>query len=285
MSEDNQLIEISQGEAFADSIMTVKQLPVIEERLLSVKAYVDEAVKNALSLACTEETLADVKKSRADLNKMFQQLETGRKAVKAAVLAPYEQFESTYKTCVSDAFKNADGELRQKITETEQGIKSRCEEELRAYFAELCAAHHLDFISFEQTGVRVDMASAKAKTPKKLKEQLLFFVENVAHTVATIATVDNAEEVLAEYRQSLDFGRSIAVVQDRHRRAEDARKAMEALNEVKAQEAEIIKQVEAFAPPVPKETPQTVTVAFTVTDTVERLRMLKQFLIANNFKF
>lgn len=285
MSEDNQLVEINQEEAFAHSIMTVKQLPVIEERLLSVKAYVDEAVKNALSLACTEETLADVKKSRADLNKMFQQLETGRKAVKAAVLAPYEQFESTYKTCVSDAFKNADGELRQKIAETEQGIKSRCEEELRAYFAELCAVHHLDFIRFEQTGVRVDMAAAKAKTPKKLKEQLLFFVENVAHAVATIAAVDNAEEVMAEYRRTLDLGGSIAAVQDRHRREVDAKKALEALNEAKAQEAEIIKQVEAFAPPVVKETPKTVTATFTVTDTVERLRMLKQFLVANNFKF
>ena len=41
---------------------------------------------------------------------------------------------------------------------------------------DLCSASDVDFVSFEQTGVKIDMASAKSKTPKKLMEQLKFMI-------------------------------------------------------------------------------------------------------------
>ena len=86
-----------------NDLIRVTQLPVIEERLRSMKAHVDESVQEALSLVCTEETVTAVKKARADLNNQFADLEEQRKAVKKAVMEPWERFEAVYKECVCAA--------------------------------------------------------------------------------------------------------------------------------------------------------------------------------------
>lgn len=286
VSEANtQLVPINPDEAFADSLMIVRQLPIIEERLATIKQYVGAEVEKAKAMDCTEETLAHVKKARADLAKMFKQMEAGRKKIKAAVLAPYETFDGKYKDCVANAFMEADAEYKRKIDETEQGIKNRCEEDLRSFFDELCTAHGVDFITFEQSGVKVSMTAARAKNPKQLKDQLADFVANVGVAYDTIMRMDDAEEIMVEYKRTLNLGQAVAIVQDRHRRIQQEQEAAAAREQMQAKQAESVRRVEHFAPPVVKEQPKMVTATFTVTDTIERLRMLKQFLIANNFKF
>ncbi len=128
-----------------NELIRVTQLPVIEERLRSMKDQVDKTVGDAMSLVCTEETVQTVKSIRAGLNNQFMELEEQRTAVKAAVLGPYEQFERVYRECVSDRFRQADGELKGKIDAVVQQSKV-VRREQRDYFAELCAARHIDFM-------------------------------------------------------------------------------------------------------------------------------------------
>ena len=52
-------------------LIEVKQLPVIEEQLRSVSTVIDERVKNATSLVCTEESVKTIKEIRAELNKDY----------------------------------------------------------------------------------------------------------------------------------------------------------------------------------------------------------------------
>ena len=66
-------------------LIQVKQLPVIEEQLRSMKEQVEARTSEAMSLVCTEETVTAVKKARAELNSQFAELEEQRKAVKKAV--------------------------------------------------------------------------------------------------------------------------------------------------------------------------------------------------------
>ena len=49
-------------------VMEVTQLPVITERLEQVKNAVIQQVNSATSLLCTEDTVKEVKKSRAELS-------------------------------------------------------------------------------------------------------------------------------------------------------------------------------------------------------------------------
>lgn len=273
-----------------NELIKVTQLPIIEERLLAAKEFVDKTVADAMALVCNEETVQTVKATRADLNRQFGELEEQRKAVKAAVLDPYNRFEAIYRECVSDAFKRADADLKQKINDVEGAMKRQCEAGLREYFTELCMAHHIDFLDFERTGVKVSMADAKSKTqpPKKLREQLAQFVAKVEQDVALIAGMEDADEIMVAYKVSLNAAESIGFVQERHRRIEAEKAARAAREEAQTREAEAVKKVEAFAPPAtvaPVEAPKVVTVAFRVTDTIDRLKLLKQFLVSNGYKF
>ena len=73
-----------------EQIITVKQIPVIEESLSALAAGIDERVALAMSMVVTEDTVPAVKTVRADLNKEFALLEDMRKQVKAQVMAPYQ---------------------------------------------------------------------------------------------------------------------------------------------------------------------------------------------------
>lgn len=287
--ENPEMTEVTKVEIdTSEELIKVKQLPIIEERLRAAKDYVDATVESAMSLVCTEETVQSVKATRADLNKQFADLEEKRKAVKSSVLAPYQQFEAVYKECVSDAFKKADADLKKKINDVEGEMKRRCEDALRDYFAELCAVNHIDFVPYERAGITVSMADAKAKTqpPKKLKEQLSEFVSGIVQGMELIASMDCVEEIMVEFRQSLDAARSISIVQARHKRIEEEKAARAAREEAKARETEVVKKVESFAPPVAAPVaPKVGRVTFTVTDTIDRLKILKKFLVDNGYKY
>lgn len=279
-----------------NELIRVVQLPVIEEQLRAMKEQVDQKVADALSLVCTDETLSTVKDVRASLNKDFKALEEQRKAVKKAVMGPYEAFEKVYKECVSDAFNHADYELKAKIADVENAIKGACEEEMRTYFSELAAAEHVEWLKYEWAGIKVDMASARQKSHAKLREQIAAFVVRVSQDVTTISGMEDAEEIMAEYRQCLDLGRSIGTVQERHQRIEEERRAAEERNAaIEAQQA-AVEKVDAVAPPTVLEPPVAAPVAqqveekiykcsFTVRASKAQLRKLKEFLNQEGIRY
>lgn len=276
----------------AQELIRVTQLPVIEEHLRSLKQAIEERTAQAVSMACTDETLTAVKAVRADLNRDFSAYEEQRKAVKTAIMAPYRLFEEVYRECVTEPFQRADADLKGKISAVEQGLKETCETELREYFAELCAAEHLDWLTFEQAGIKVDMASARAKTPKKLREQLATFVTAVAGNVDCISVMTYAEETLIEYKRTLDVSAAIQTVKERHRRMEEERAAREARAAAQQKEQESAARVEAVAPPVmttePKESSEAerfYICAFKVRTTKAKLKKLKEFMESEDIQY
>ena len=271
-----------------NNLIQVVQLPVIEQRLRSLKESVDKQVDDAMAMVCTEETVQAVKSVRADLNKQFQELEEQRKEVKKAVLGPYEQFEAVYKECVSDGFKRADAALKGKIGDVESEMKRRCENGLREYFTELCAAEHVEWLSYDRAGIVVDMASAKSKTPKKLREQITNFVTGVSRGVSLIASMDSAEEIMVEFKRTLDAAEAISIVQERHQRMQEERAAKAERESIQAQEAEAVKKVEAVPPPVvqpPVEAEKVYKCSFTVHATKPQLKKLKEFMQKEGIEF
>lgn len=238
-----------------EDLIVIRQLPIIEEQLRTLKARWEQRAADAESMVCTEETIQAVKAFRAEMRKEFEAVDALRKQAKQAVMEPYNRFEAVYKECVTTAFQRADSICSGKVSEVEQDMKRRCEDGLRDYFAELCAVHHLGWLTYERSGIKVDMASAKAKTPKKLREQIAAFVVGVSDSVNRINELDDAEEIMVEFRKSLDATDAICTVQERHRRIEEQRRFQEARKAAQAQEAEMVRKVEALAPPVVIEVP------------------------------
>ena len=89
-------------------VIELQQLPIIVERLHSVKADIEQRTADALSLVCTEQTYKSVKDARAQLTKEFKEYEAQRIAVKDKILEPYTEFEKVYRECITVPFQTAD---------------------------------------------------------------------------------------------------------------------------------------------------------------------------------
>lgn len=260
-----------------NNIIQVKQLPIIVEQLHEVKAEVTAKVEQALSLVCTEDTVKDVKKVRSELNKELKDYEERRKTVKKAIMTPYEQFETVYKDCISDTYKKADTELKGKIDSVENELKEKKRKEVWYYFEELCEANSLDFITFENANINVTLSASM----KSLKDQARNFVFKIVDDLTLIDTQEHKDEILYEYKQSLNVSNAITTVTNRYKAIEAAKAREQAEAESAAKVEEVVEAVapptvEPIAPPVEEE--KTYTLKFTVRGTMPQLKALKEFL-------
>lgn len=278
----------------SNEIIVVKQLPVIVEQLAQVKETVIERVKTATSLVCTDETVKEVKKARAELNAEFKVWEEKRKEVKTAVMTPYEKFEAVYKDCVSDTYKTADKELKTKIDSVEKELKDKKSTEVKDYFDEYLECKNIDFVTFEQANINITLSASL----KSLKEQAKDFIDRIESDLKLIETfTDLKAEILVEYKKSLNVSDAITGVKARAKavQEEQARQAAEA--EKRAAEAQRVEAIKAAIPEAPAavEAPTEQTAApapekkycirFTVKGTKEQLIALKKFLNEGEYEY
>lgn len=73
-------------------LIKIVQLPVIEEKLRTLKDLWEQRALDAESMVCTEDTIQAVKAFRADIRREFDEVEALRKQVKRAVMEPYEYY-------------------------------------------------------------------------------------------------------------------------------------------------------------------------------------------------
>lgn len=296
-------------------LIVVKQLPVIEEQLRSVKMAIQNRVNAVLSMECTEDTYREIKKARADLNAEFRELESRRKAVKAQVEAPYKAFEKVYKDCAADIYAQADRELGEKIYAVEGGLRRQKSDAVQAYFSEYRDSLHLpaDIASYDFAGINVTLTASE----KSLKKQAKDYLDRIREDLTLIDTLPDRDEVLAEYRKCMSVSKAVQAVRDRHARIEAerqrrleaeeaARKAQEHTTEVE----QVIAEEEELAVPEPAEAPadelepdseenaaeeapaepeatpaSRFAVAFRVVGTMDQLKALKKFLIDGGYEY
>ena len=270
-------------------LIIVKQLPQIEEHLKELSAEIDKKVEYAKSLVCTEESVKAIKQVRADLNKEFKELEAQRKNVKEQIFAPYNQFEEVYKVYIADKYKSSDLDLKTKIDNTENELKAQKEQEIKDYFEEYKTANNIDFVDFKQANINVTLTASK----KSLKEQAKKFIDEIVDDLKLIETQDCKEEILVEYKQTLNISRAIQDVANRHKLLEEEKRKQEELKNKQLEEAQrqadiSIKEQEIatknaldnFSIEAPKveEQEEMLTLKFTVKGTRTKLKELKKFL-------
>ncbi len=268
-------------------LIVIKQLPIIEEQLKTLSEEIDKKVTDATALVCTEETIKQVKTTRADLNKQFAELEEKRKFVKNQVMNPYQKFEEIYKECVSDKFKKADQDLKKKIDAVENEVKQNKEKELKEYFDEYKTFKNIDFINFEQANIKVGLSDSKLS----LHKQAQTFVDKVVDDLNLINTQDHKAEILVEYKQNLNVSQAITMVTNRFKAIEEEKKKQ--LEKAQgAEEENIRKQTEATkqaldnfktsevlqAPKAEQMAEEILILKFMVRGTRTKLKALKEFL-------
>lgn len=241
------------------ALITIHQLPVIEQQLRQLKESWEQRARDAAAMVCTEDTVQGLKKIRADMRKEYTVADEQRKAAKKKYMEPWDAIEKLFKECVDNSFKQADDSLKNTISTFEGEIKAKCEQDLRAYYAELMTVEHLDFLSFEQAmqlgKISIGMTEAKRATPRKLMDSLGAVVSQVALGVEQIQKMDDAPAIMAEYKQCFDVGRAVSVVQERKRREAEEAAAAEARKAAQEAQAAAVAKVEAAAPQMPAAAP------------------------------
>mgnify|MGYP003246752182 CR=1 FL=1 len=292
-------------------VITLKQLPIIEEHLQLVKSDVETRTRNAMQLVCTEETRKDVKSIRTELSKEFAEMENQRKRVKEAIMEPYNQF-AVYKECISDPYKKADAELKKRIDEVESGLKSDKEKAIRDYFNELCKANNLPWLRFEQMGLKIGLSTSVNGTKTALTSTVL----RISNEVLELSRYENAAELMVEYKKSLNMALALSTIRARQeqielqkqyeaqRRAtlEQQRAAEEKVQQAVAEAQETqqsaaeppIEEVTAPTEETPTEAPTAVQeqapatiyeVKFAVRGTIAQLKKLKQFIMQEGMSY
>ena len=295
-------------------VITLKQLPIIEEHLQLVKADVETRTKNAMQLVCTEETRGDVKKIRAELGKEFAAMEEQRKRVKEAIMEPYNRFEEVYKQCIADPYKKADAELKRRVDDVETGLKAEKVKEIQSYFAELCKANNLPWLRFEQMNLKIGLSTSVSGVKTTLTSTVL----KISAEVQELSRHDDAAEVLVEYKKSLNVALALSTVRARHEQIElqkqqeaERRAALEqqyaaeekvqqAIAEAQetAQDAVQPPEEEVFIPdeeplaeaPAAEQTqeepqPEVYEVRFIICGTIEQLKNLKQYILREGMSY
>lgn len=263
-------------------LIAVTQLPIIEEHLKALSVEIEAQVKDALSLAVTEDTVKQVKGVRAELNKKYKELEEQRKAAKRAILEPYEKFDEIYKTYVSVQFEDADAELKRKISAVENQLRQEKVEDLKSYFRELADSEHLTWLEYERGGFAINLTKSRTALHKEAVE----FVERVSSDVTAIEVMPDAEEILVEYKRCLRLGEAVETVKKRREAVEQERRERERLEAIRKAEHETAKRAreaaEQVAPPTAepaeKDPDPVRTLTFTVSAPISKLKALKKFL-------
>lgn len=260
-----------------NKLIILEQLPIIKATLENISKEIKIKVDNANSLVCNEETVKEVKKTRAELNKEFNELETQRKQVKQAIMSKYDEFEDIYKENVSNLYKQADAELKDKIDNVENELKQEKENELREFANQYIEANDLQgIISFENLGLNITLSASV----KSLKEQAKEYIENIANDIELIKLEEYSDEILLEYKTIFDFTKAKLNVIERHRQLEEIAKQKEQIQEQEQQEEKIVEKVEEVITP-PKEIindDEVIKVQFTIETTKQNIIELKNWL-------
>jgi hypothetical protein len=284
-----------------EGAVVIEQLPVIRERLEAISGQAKARVSEALAMEVTEETLIAVKAARADLNRGFEALESRRKAVKAAILQPYNEFEQVYKTLISQVYADGIDTLGKRVNAVTGALLRQKADEVQRFFEEYKESRRPDlgFISIGRAGLNITQSASM----KSLKGQAGDFIDRACSDMEAIEASENSAEILAEYRRTLDLGVSVAAVRRRLKeikeiegqkaRAEAAR--LERLEQAQPELTAGLPAPDAPGAPVtaapapvilggPGDGP-VLTLTFTVTAPKPKLKALKQFLTDGGYDF
>lgn len=261
-------------------LIIIKQLPQIEEHLKELSTEIDKKVENAKNLVCTEENVKTIKQVRADLNKEYKEVEQRRKAVKEQILAPYMQFEMIYKEYISDKYKSADVDLKQKVDAVENELKVKKEQEVKKYFEEYKTENKIDFVTYEQAKINVTLTASM----KSLKEQAKQFIDKISDDLKLIETQQHKAEILVEYKQTLNVSNAITTVMNRFEAVEQEKKRQEEIVSQNLEKEKDLRSNETIEQNT-KQDIKTYTITFTVTDNAVRLKQLKDYLVKEGYQY
>ena len=260
-----------------------------------VKAWVAARVQDYKNIAYTEDQVKDMKKDRADLNKLRTAFESERKRLKKVCMEPYNLFEQQVKEVVAlidEPIQLIDSQLY----ELEERRKQQKKKDIEALF------YTIGFRTFVTLDNIFDQKWLNASVSLgKIEEQMKSIMYKIGTDVATIGNLPEFSfEAMEVYKKTLDLnkaileGQRLAEIQKQKQQYEEEQKriAEEKARQEEQEQSVLAEVVEETAPveekvdssPEPVR-PDLVRMDFRVWCTKEQLMDLREYLIAHQIKF
>lgn len=260
----------------------VKRLPQIISNIDEIKAEITERTETDRNLVLTtQEDFDKARKRCADLNKVAEAIDKKRREVKKEYNKPYELFDAALKDTVA-VITSAKDNLWKQITDAENAVKERKEEEYRDYYAEVG-----EFVSPYRTWEQIFRKEwlNKGYSREKVRGEINDVVKEIQDDLDTIDSLKSefAPALYEKYKSGANLKEVIAygvALQDAKKR-EETRKALERTTDAQTEET----RAESNVAQGNGTEEETVTVDFRVTCTKKQLTELKNFLNWNNIKY
>lgn len=264
-------------------LIEVVQLPKIVEQLHSIKADFEARAAAVSSVICTADNYKRIKADRAEITKIYNELESRRKAVKAEILKPYDEFVKVYDECITNVYKPVKAKLDESIAEVEGSLIDQKRQVVEDYFYEYAASFGIDFVPFSRANIKVNMSTSE----KKSREEAKAYIDGVVKDLELMATQDESiqNEILYEYKKNLDIAASITTVVDRHRAIDD--RSPSGFVTGTEPESEMNESPKPLAAPTVEADEAEETkhlMSFRVRGTISQLKQLKEFIINNEIE-
>lgn len=193
-----------------DITANIKTLGEITSNIAEVKDYSKALYEYYKNIIFTEESIAIAKEEKKKINKFKTEVSNYRKDIVSKFKEPINQFEQLGKDTES-ILKDTYDLINDQVKTYEDKQKELKEQEVRDYFNEYKASHNLDFITYEQANINVTLTASM----KSLKEQARAFINKILDDIQLINLEEHREEILVEYKQTLNASKSIITVKNR----------------------------------------------------------------------
>lgn len=281
--EENKIVKTNQTEELdLNEIIKIQHLPEIFEQLEKVGKFVDEKLKGVTDLKATDANKSNLKDKRTEINNTLSILEDKRKEIKKAIETPYDVFNAKYTKEVKEKLENASKTLTGKINFIEDTQKKAKEQVLRKFFEEYKVSKNIDFVDFEQMHLNIILST----TEVKYKNDIVKFLDKVSDELDLINLQSSKEEIMYEYKKTLDLANSIKIVQERKMAIERAAEENAKRELLAKQQQENVTEVKrVLTTPVKEVKEEIYQLTFTVRGTKNQLVLLKNFLNDGGYEY
>lgn len=216
-------IEVSQGE------VTFTGYTELRAQAIEIAKYLE-------TVDVTEETVKASKKLLAEVNKAVKHLEDERIKVKKTLLEPYNEFETQVKEIVG-IVRDADGLVRDQVKELDEKEREKKKAEIVELFEKRTTGTRVgdlftldDFLKPQHLNKSVSM--------NKVENEMADWMASVETALAAIDGMEHADEIIVEYKTTLDLAGSIKAVNDRYEQLKAVEAAKEAEQRAKVEQKE-----------------------------------------------
>lgn len=268
--------ELSEVSASITSLGSIdSNIELIKDKAAAIKSFY-------ASIVISEEDCKDMKKEMASLNKAKDAVKKYRMDIVKKFNEPLDNFVNSAKETEKILTETYDS-LKCQIKKFEDETLNKKTEEVKAYYEEYAQSLHIDFVPFENSGLSVTLSASM----KSLKEASKSFLDRIDSDIKLINTLekDLINEILIEYKKSLNVSNAVITVKERHKALEEEQKKQEALTALKAEETKVEEKVEEVTAPKVVEPVKTYTAKFKVEATIDQIKDLKTFMDLKGIKY